>query len=177
VTQALAARPRLPHIQAMRHSLFRSALGAVLLCLFAFPVAADLEGQPEIIDGDTMSIAGITFDLYGIDAPENDQTCTNDGGSYPCGFQAANVLGYMTAYQWVQCRDQGTGPDGRAKMACVLGGRYDIGERMVRQGWALADRSLRIPTYLAAEQAARAERAGLWAGGFDAPWEWRNLPR
>ena len=138
---------------------------------------AEVEGQPEIIDGDTMSIAGVVFNLYGVDAPESDQTCGNQGGVYPCGFQAANVLGYMTAYQWVKCTDKGVDRDNQNVMTCLLGGRYDVGERLIRQGWALADRRYRIPAYLQAEQAARAEGAGLWAGTFVAPWDWRSGQR
>ena len=41
--------------------------------------------------------------ITSIDAPENDQTCRQaDGQSYPCGFQAANALGFMTAYPMVR---------------------------------------------------------------------------
>lgn len=157
----------------------RIALFAVLLTLALVPSArADVEGQPEVVDGDSLNIAGTVIQLRGIDAPENDQTCRQaDGQSYPCGFQAANALGFMTAYQWVQCRDGAVLRDGRYVMTCYLGGRYDVGERMIRQGWALAERSLNIPAYLAAEQAARAEGVGLWAGAFVAPWDWRQGKR
>ncbi|PIW30143.1 MAG: succinoglycan biosynthesis protein [Rhodospirillales bacterium CG15_BIG_FIL_POST_REV_8_21_14_020_66_15] len=155
----------------------RSLLICLLLLSLAGPARADMEGQPNIVDGDTLSVAGVVFNLHGIDAPENDQTCDKDGERYPCGFQAANALGFMTAYQWVQCRDKGVGRDGRYTMTCYLGGRYDVGERLIRQGWALYDRALRIPAYVAAEEAARAERAGLWAGAFVPPWEWRQGKR
>ncbi|MAY68290.1 MAG: nuclease [Rhodospirillaceae bacterium] len=155
----------------------RAFILCLMLTLAAGPALADMEGQPTVVDGDTLSIAGHTFDLHGIDAPENDQTCEKDGESYPCGFQAANALGFMTAYQWVQCRDVGDGRGARYVMTCYLGGRYDVGEKMIRQGWAMYDRSYRIPAYQAAEEAARAARAGLWAGGFVAPWEWRQGKR
>jgi endonuclease YncB( thermonuclease family) len=155
----------------------RAFVFIAILVLATGPALADMEGQPAVIDGDTLSIAGVVFNLHGIDAPESDQTCDKDGERYPCGFQAANALGFMTAYQWVQCRDNGTGRDGRYTMTCFLGGRYDVGEKMIRQGWALYDRAVRIPAYMAAEEAARAERAGLWAGGFVAPWDWRQGKR
>ena len=121
----------------------RAFVFIAILILTTGPVLADMEGQPAVIDGDSLSIAGVVFNLHGIDAPESDQTCDKDGERYPCGFQAANVLGYMTAYQWVQCRDNGTGRDGRYTMTCFLGGRY----------------------------------AGLWAGDFVAPWDWRQGKR
>ncbi|HAD87843.1 MAG TPA: nuclease [Rhodospirillaceae bacterium] len=153
----------------------RIALLAVLLILLLVPSArADVEGKPEVVDGDTLNIAGTLIQLRGIDAPESDQTCRQaDGQAYPCGFQAANALSFMTAYQWVQCRDGAVQRDGRYVMTCYLGGRYDIGERLIRAGWALADPSLDLPAYQAAEQAAQAEGVGLWAGTFAAPWDWR----
>ncbi|NBW05383.1 MAG: thermonuclease family protein, partial [Alphaproteobacteria bacterium] len=40
-------------------------------------------------------------------------------------------------------------------------------------GMALAYRRY-ADDYIADEEAARAARLGLWAGQFDAPWEWRR---
>jgi len=33
-------------------------------------------------------MAGVRLKLIDIDAPETSQTCTRDGQSYPCGFEA-----------------------------------------------------------------------------------------
>ncbi len=41
------------------------------LALFLSPMAfADITGQPRVIDGDTLEIAGQRIRLHGIDAPE-----------------------------------------------------------------------------------------------------------
>jgi endonuclease YncB( thermonuclease family) len=48
---------------------------------------------------------------------------------------------------------------------CRVGGR-DIGAELVREGWALDYRRYSGGAYAADQAAARAERAGLWAGEF-----------
>lgn len=48
----------------------------------------------------------------------------------------------------------------------------DVDRWMARQGWALA--FVRYSrSYVEEESAARAAHAGLWAGAFIAPWDWR----
>ena len=148
-------------------------LAFAVLTFSGASVQADMDGKPEVIDGDTLSIGGAVFDLFGIDAPEPGQTCAKEGQAYDCGFQATNALAFLTAFQWIKCRDQGAGADGVPRMACLLGGRYDLGERLIRQGWALADPEQSVPAYEQAEAAARSEGVGLWAGTFEAPWDWR----
>ena len=46
----------------------------------------------DIIDGDTISIAGERVRLHGIDAPELDQTCDIQGKKLKCGQLAKEVL-------------------------------------------------------------------------------------
>jgi endonuclease YncB( thermonuclease family) len=57
---------------------------------------------------------------------------------------------------------------------CTAGGR-DVGEAMVRNGWATAykGRGFSSP-YVSAENEARVARRGLWAGSFEAPRHWRD---
>ena len=58
----------------------------------------------------------------------------------------------------------------RIVAVCRIEG-WDIGAELVRQGWALDYYS--SGAYAAKQEAAMAERAGLWAGEFTPPWEWR----
>lgn len=58
--------------------------------------------------------------------------------------------------------------------ACYMaGGQIDVSARMVEQGWALVYRQY-SGDYVGQEDAAKASRAGMWAGEFMRPWEWRN---
>lgn len=136
----------------------------VLLVLAARPASADIEGKPDILDGMTLRFAGQDIRLFGITAPARDETCPWGRETFPCGFNALNALNYMTAFQWVRCRPvPGAAAAGGAIVArCFLGGRYDLGERMVRSGWAVTDRDV-APEYVAAEEAAKAEGLGIWA--------------
>ena len=59
--------------------VFVHGLRLLVACLFliVLPVhASDLIGQPRIIDGDTIELAGKKIRLHGIDAPEAKQRCT-----------------------------------------------------------------------------------------------------
>lgn len=51
----------------------------------------------KVVDGDTLHIKGKSFRLFGIDAPEHDQTCYKaDGKTWPCGRAARTALWKMT---------------------------------------------------------------------------------
>ena len=54
--------------------------------------AADLvEGTAFVIDGDTIEINEVRIRLWGMDAPESAQRCTEDGLLYPCGLDASHA--------------------------------------------------------------------------------------
>jgi len=53
---------------------------------------------------------------------------------------------------------------------------HDLGEAMVRDGWAVASEP-GLQDYGDPEAEARAARRGLWAGTFQMPWEWRTERR
>ncbi len=55
---------------------------------------------------------------------------------------------------------------------CTVGGK-NLNEAMVRSGWALARRT-ETEDYVAAEEAARTEKVGLWQSQFAVPWIWRD---
>jgi endonuclease YncB( thermonuclease family) len=49
-------------------------------------LSAELAGTARVIDGDTLSIADTRIRLWGIDAPQRNQTCQGkDGDIYDCG--------------------------------------------------------------------------------------------
>jgi endonuclease YncB( thermonuclease family) len=52
-------------------------------------------------------------------------------------------------------------------------GQIDINALLVEQGWALAYRRYSMD-YVDEENTAEASRAGMWAGEFMKPWEWRK---
>lgn len=148
------------------------------------PQAPGTAGAGRAINGDTVRIEGRTFRLWGIDAPEIIQACQLDGRNYACGREAAaylrsllsssagpgeNTPGGVAAR--IVCEPRTADQFGRPAAICRLGD-MDLGAEMVRAGWALVF-APHGTDYAPQEAEARAALKGLWAGSFEAPWEWR----
>ena len=82
---------------------------AVALILPSALSAATLNGQAEVVDGDTIKIGGLPVRLQGIDAPEGLQRCEREGRKYPCGKEATKVLADLIKGRPVQCEIVGKG--------------------------------------------------------------------
>ena len=148
----------------------RAILCTMLLFLSSPCWAGMIVGHAAVIDGDTIEIRGQPIRLFGIDAPEEGQTCKDAGGRrYRCGQWAAQVLDYRISGDVVYCDPQDTGRSGHVVAICRAWGE-DLSAWMVGLGWALADRNFST-RYVPAENLARARRAGMWAGEFTPPWE------
>lgn len=134
-------------------------------------VAATLTGEADIVDGDTIKIGAIPVRLYGIDAPEDRQSCERESKPYACGKQATKALASLIASGLVQCEIVGRDNYARALGVCTVGDT-ELNRTMVRDGWALA--FVKYSTrYVADQNAAESFKVGLWAGSFIKPWDWR----
>jgi endonuclease YncB( thermonuclease family) len=132
-----------------------------------------LAGPARIVDGDTIEIAGQRIRLEGIDAPEMGQDCaTASGETWPCGRDAAKVLGALTKSRDVACDHRGTDKYGRMLAICYADG-LDLNAEMVRGGYAWAFVKYSVE-YAGTEADARAAKAGVWQGKAEAPWDFRH---
>ncbi len=150
-------------------------LVATLLLAIA-PAWADVIGKrPQVIDGNTLELAGVRLRLYGIDAPETDQTCRADARTWNCGMEARWAAINRIGQNWVACRARGRDPGGALAAVCYLGGigGPELNAWLVAQGWALAYRQ-ESRDYVGDEVAARQAGRGIWRGEFVAPWVWRE---
>ncbi|MGB3624574.1 MAG: thermonuclease family protein [Henriciella sp.] len=124
---------------------------------------ASAEAAVRIVDGDGLRIEGQSIRLWGIDAPELDQTCEQDGRATPCGEDARLLLGALAQSGEITCETEKTDRYGRTVARCFAGG-LDLAGAMVRQGYALDWPRYSDGFYSSEEAEARVERRGMWAG-------------
>jgi endonuclease YncB( thermonuclease family) len=135
--------------------------------------AEGLTGSARVIDGDTIAIGTRHVRFEGIDAPETDQVCLDaQGERWTCGLAARERLSAHIAGRPIACAARGEDRYGRTLATCSASGE-NLNAWMVREGWALAYVQY-SREYVADEAAARAQRRGMWAGAFIAPWDWRH---
>ena len=133
-----------------------------------------LSGPARILNGDTLSIRGRNVVLFGIDAPELSQTCTNRRGqSYNCGKEAALWLKDWLGNHEIQCRIMKEDKQGNLLGVCMAG-EYDIAAALVNAGLAFANTQM-SEIYIPYQEQARANSRGLWNGNFYMPWDWRKM--
>lgn len=160
----------------MRGNLFLVLIGVgALLCVWLLlwqpPGEGTLQGRATVIDGDTLDVAGERIDIFGIDAPEQDQTCERGGGgTWNCGAEATRLMRRMAHYQIVDCLLSPAATSGRRVARCRVGDE-DLGRAMVRAGFAVE--VSRTGVYAAEEGTARTGHLGIWSGSFDNPSAWR----
>lgn len=148
------------------------ALGLLLAGFVASSSRAqEVTGQPQVIDGDTIEIAGQAFRLAGADAPPANWICGRANQAWRCGMEAAMALEFEVAHHWVTCvplpRQQGGVTLARCKV-----GPYDLAARVVLAGWAMA-----VEGYTFEQDIARREGKGIWRGGYVPPPRWRHTDR
>jgi endonuclease YncB( thermonuclease family) len=127
------------------------------------------------IDGDTLRAAnGVEYRLFGIDAPELHQTCNEaNGKSWLCGRAAKAKLTTIINRGNVNCEARAEDRFGRIVAVCSAEGVPDIGEAMVRDGYAVDLGGAAGNPYRDAQAEAEAAKRGMWRGLFDLPSDWR----
>jgi endonuclease YncB( thermonuclease family) len=150
-------------------------LFAILATLLTSPGWA---ADAVIKDGGTIQLAGSTYRLDGIDAPELDQICVDDHADpWTCGVEARDRLAKLTAKRDVRCRDLGADPTYRKRrigICTVDGETASLNQMLVREGFALNFEPAAKGRFKADEATAKDALAGLWKGCFVAPSEFRR---
>jgi endonuclease YncB( thermonuclease family) len=171
---------------ASRLMLILVSLGLFTACtiLVTSPLIAQvaqreaIQGIGEAKDGDTIQVGNTTIRLVGIDAPELGQLCQNkSGNSYPCGKNAKTKLQNLLSKGSLYCQTRGEDGFGRELAECWILGKggsiTNVNEVMVMAGMAFAFTKY-SEEYTALEALAEQQKAGLWAGKFEFPWEYRE---
>ena len=128
------------------------------------------------LDGDSIRAAnGAEYRLFGIDAPELHQTCSETNGtSWLCGRAAKAKLTTLIKGGNVNCAARATDRFGRVVAVCSAEGVPDLGEAMVRDGYAIDLGGAAGNPYRDAEAEAHTARRGIWRGTFERPSDWRQ---
>ncbi len=130
--------------------------------------AVEQAGRPTVTDGDSLAFPTLRVRLHGIDAPELRQTCRSDGADYACGRRSREALASAIGGREVSCKGSEHDRYGRLLAVCMAGD-VDLNRAQVEAGWAIA-----YGAYQAEERKARVAGAGIWAGTFERPQDWRR---
>jgi len=156
--------------------MLRLILIAIIAPMF-FPTVAlgDIIGSARVVDGDTIKFSNERIRLYGIDAPENTQTCSRNGVMWGCGIEATKLLSKLIGKINISCIGRTRDHYGRLIADCSANGE-NLSAAMVESGLALAYRKY-SKDYVNIEATAKMAKRGLWSGQFIPPWEWRKGKR
>jgi endonuclease YncB( thermonuclease family) len=166
---------RLDTLRAPVFRKFWTLVFAMLLVGHAVAQTADtVTGKPEVIDADILKFGQQRVILWGIDAPEKNQTCNVGGVLWGCYDAARRYLELLAGRGEVTCALQGDpDPFGRRFGICQSGGQ-DLNAEMVKAGLALAYDN-QSDVYDADMANAITAGVGLWQPGvmFEEPWVFR----
>ena len=131
--------------------------------------------QARVVSGDTLILEGGRYiRLFGIDAPESNQSCAdNYGKAYRCGQQASAWLRSWIQDNEIECHIIQQNAQGNMVGTCSLG-VYDIGAALVNAGWAVVYKQ-HTDIYMPYQIQAQNNHRGLWQGEFYMPWDWRKI--
>jgi endonuclease YncB( thermonuclease family) len=163
----------MPTINAPLAPVLKRLLWAlILLALPAMAQAQIVVGTAAAVDGDSLLVGNQKVRLFGIDAPEFDQTCKKDGQAWGCGQEAKRQLETLVSGQRIECQGRGVDTYNRILAVCSAG-YLELNRTMAEQGWAIAFREF-SDDYVAAEVQAKTQGIGIWSSTFATPSEYRH---
>jgi endonuclease YncB( thermonuclease family) len=143
---------------------------------WAGPAAAGPDGRIDVVDGDTLNVGRDKVRLFGIDAPELDQSCRRpDGTVWRCGDWARDEVRRLYQGRRAACEAIDTDRYGRTVATCRVEG-HDMGATLVANGYARA--YLRYSDlYLETEKEAVVAGRGIFGSDMVAPEAFRAADR
>ena len=154
----------------------------ILILTFIIPLINALQAQENEIkvpffqvtikDGDSLEINSIRIRLYGIDAPEYNQTCKlSQTKTTPCGQDSKTYLKDLVKDKTITCtlheKDQY-----QRHLATCYADDININQALVKNGYALSYLS---DTYSIEEKYAQKHKLGIWSTDFIHPRLFRQL--
>jgi endonuclease YncB( thermonuclease family) len=150
----------------------------LVIILAFFSVTSSWAEDAIVKDGDTIQLAGVTYKLDGIDAPEFDQMCIDEHAEpWTCGVEARDRLAELIGKRAVHCEDLGptkTYTKWHVGLCTVDGEPTSLNQLLVRQGFALNFEPEAKGRFKEDEANAKDNSKGLWRGCFAAPQDFRR---
>lgn len=119
--------------------------------------------RPIAVDAGTLKAGEFTLVVAGVAPLASDVRCTDGAQAWPCATRARTALRGWIRGRSLMCAVSPDQREAREISAPCLLGEADVGDWVVRNGWALATPGGR---YEAAEREARDARRGVWAYGL-----------
>ena len=165
------------HPKAMNISRVLIPLLGVWITLLPLPWRPWEGVCQQVLDGDTLVVAGRRVRLAAIDAPELQQ---RSRWGVPVGQQSAQFLRDMVLRRRLQIYPQGRGYYGRwIAMISLVGqereGAVNLQMVLAGQAFAFSPRKKPLGVFLWAQKLAQAKRRGIWRyRAVLAPWRYRR---
>lgn len=139
-----------------------------------------VRGEGRVEDGDTIWVGIHKIRLYGIEALEEDQPCHKDNERQNCAERSIQALSDLIAGHTIKCKID-IGKRGEPIMSynrylaiCYLSDGTELNRRLVRDGWVLADPSVKGDMYRGDEKFAAERAFGIHSSNFISPKEYRR---
>ncbi|WP_411908735.1 thermonuclease family protein [Mesorhizobium sp. ESP7-2] len=114
--------------------------------------------QPVAPAAGLIEAKGYSVAVSGIDVVGQDETCTTDGKSWPCGIRARTAFRAFLRGRAVACTVPPEGGRDRIAAECRIG-KLDVGQWLVENGWA---RAAKGGPYVEAGNKAQSAKKGIF---------------
>jgi len=141
-------------------------------------------GNTFVLDGDSIKVGNKEVRLFGLDAPEYNQTCFNEKkAEYPCGQVSRDFLINLANGKEVECFYAIKDKYDRFLSKCFIVGlakdgivnKVSINESLVKNGMAVIYNFTESDEKMdALEAEAKTKKLGIWRGAFQLPKDYRK---
>jgi endonuclease YncB( thermonuclease family) len=124
-----------------------------------------ITGPAKVVNGHTFDIKSTRIILWGIDAPERGASCYRNGRKWKPADESASALRRCVEGKTLTCRVQNTEREWFRTLhtsECYTEDGRDIGDCMVRSGWATDYTCYSGGFYKDQEAEARSKLEGVW---------------
>ena len=162
----------IPMLHIPYNPLLRNITLCVLILFGSGFAQAFGETGTRIVRGNAIEIDGTLMLLYGVSVPTAKSKCLSGQSQWPCGATATLRLNKLLKDPSLQCELVGHSEEvPLTKCRTNLG---DIAKQLVTEGWAITVNG--NISYMAQEQIAQLNQAGMWREHFEPPLQWREYP-